>query len=400
MGGVKPGGLLDNRGLGNNKKDRSLGQYERGTRKVPPYPGTPCEFPTTRLPAAPVPACLIRPSHPSVSPARSPVLWNYQHGSSVGSDDNFVDPHSFLERLTVGAPAVKSWRDTVLGALHVSNHVCLVAGLVGTWVSFATRDNDTAASRRLDIMRLFAFEAASFLFTLLLHSYIASTGRRRRKLSRSKLADEPEVDLRDHLAAGPSSVFLHGIWQAVVLTVTVALLSPIYATLTTSISSDTTIALIVVLMIVHLYLYDYREGSTSPSHGSSSLRSTTRSTTYATSLICGMSASVLASTTMPSIIDVIGVTLLALQLYIGSPYFLHGMYGAIGKAWTSVLVTLCVLVVLPLVLKVWLSALLVVIVLLCPMWMLRIDKYKSHISGPWDEVAPSFDDAPVLRSNT
>jgi len=65
-----------------------------------------------------------------------------------------------------------------------------------------------------------------------------------------------------------------------------------------------------------------------------------------------------------------------------------------------VLVTVSVLAVLPLVLKVWLSALLVVIVVLCPMWMLRIDKYKSHISGPWDEVAPCFDDAPVPRGNT
>ncbi len=343
------------------------------------------------------PARRTHTSHRSGSDGRSPVLWNYQHGSSAGNDDNFVDPHSFLERLTVGAPAVKSWRDTVLGALHVSNHVCLVAYLVGTWVSLATSDEDSAASRRLDVIRLFAFEAASFLFTLLLHSYLASTVRRRRKSPRSRIADE---GARCHDRRDQQQVFLNGVWQAAVLTVTVALLSPIYATLTTSISSDTTIALIVVLMIVHLYLYDYRDGSASPSRGSSSVPGTTRSTAYATSLICGMSASVLASTTMPTIVDVVGVTLLALQLYIGSPYFLHGMYVAIGKVWTSVLVTVSVLAVLPLVLKVWLSALLVVIVVLCPMWMLRIDKYKSHISGPWDEVAPCFDDAPVPRGNT
>ena len=323
-----------------------------------------------------------------------PVLWNYTQES-----DNHVDPKSFLERLTVGSPSVKSWRGTVLGALHVSNHVCLVAGLVGTWVSFATEASDAGdgtenVENREDVespghqgvdtgwwqvalvygldrkaLTLFAFEAASFLFTLLLYY---------RKTSRLS-----------------SKLLVSHVRQAAVLLATVVVLSPIYATLTTSISSDTTIALIVVLMIAHLYLYDYREmGATGTSASTS-----TRSTTYATSLMCGMSASVLASTTMHSIVDVIGVTLLALQLYVGSPYFLHGMYGALGKVWSSVLVTVCVLVGLPLVLKVWLSALLVVIVMLCPMWMLRIDKFKSHISGPWDEVAPSFDvDGSPLRT--
>ena len=112
--------------------------------------------------------------------------------------------------------------------------------------------------------------------------------------------------------------FLHGVWQAAVQIVAVALLSPIYAPLTTSISSDTTVALILVLMIASVPVR----------------------------LPGGVAGS-------------IACYLLLAVHHVGSPYFL---YGAIGKVWTSVLVAGCVLAGLPLVLKVWLSALLVVIV--------------------------------------
>ena len=286
-------------------------------------------------------------------PPDRPVLWNY---ATKDYEDNFVDPKSFLERLAVYAPSQKTYRDTVLGALHVANHVCLVGALVGTWLSLAT---ETEGADGNVPRALFAFEAAIFLLTMLLHY---------RESSRLSL-----------------SLLLSHTRHAAALIATVVVLSPIYAELTASISADSTIALVIVLMIVHLYLYDYRDqrivSKRSP-----------RPRTYTASLICGMCASVLASTTMHGILDVIAVTLMALELYIGLPYLLHGLYGSLGKVQTSVLLTACVLAGLPLVLQVWLSALLFVIVVLCPMWMVRIDKYKSHISGPRDEASPSFDD--------
>jgi len=294
-------------------------------------------------------------------PPDRPVLWNY---ATKEYEDNFVDPKSFLERLAVGAPSKRSYRDTVLGALHVANHRCLVGALVVAWVSLATETETETEGEGADGdvprgLSLFAFEAAIFLLTMLLH-----------------YRDSSRLSL---------SLLLSHIRHAAALIATVVGLSPVYAELTASISADSTIALVIVLMIFHLYLYDYRDqrivSKRSP-----------RPRTYTASLICGMCASVLASTTMHGILDVIAVTLMALELYIGSPYLLHGLYGSLGKVQTSVLVTACVLAGLPLVLQVWLSALLFVIVVLCPMWMVRIDKYKSHISGPWDEASPSFDD--------
>ena len=97
--------------------------------------------------------------------------------------------------------------------------------------------------------------------------------------------------------------FLHGVWQAAVQIVAVALLSPIYAPLTTSISSDTTVALIVVLMIASVPVR----------------------------LPGGVAGS-------------IACYLLLAVHHVGSPYFL---YGAIGKVWTSVLVAGCVLAAQP-----------------------------------------------------
>ena len=321
-------------------------------------------------------------SRPRRTLPQHPVLWNYITSTYK---DNYVDPKQFLERLTIGCPNVKSYRATVLGALHVANHVCLVGALVGTWVSFASMgdgsdgggssddgsgSNDVVGGMlniKTNTLRLFAFELASFLFTMLLFHRATLSGVSRKTNS---------LMLVTHLK------------QAAVLITTVVLLSPVYATLTTSISSDTTIALITVLMIAHLYLYDYNETRCVEIAESDSGKRVTPSSPI--SLMCGMCASILASTTMHGIVDVIGVTLLALQLYIGSPYFLYGMYSACGKVWTSVIVSGIVLAGLPLLSRIWLGALLVVIVVLCPMWMVRIDKFKSHIRGPWDEIGLSM----------
>lgn len=283
-----------------------------------------------------------------------PVLWNY---NTTSYKDNFVDPKSFLERLTLAEPTAKSYRNLLLGALHIANHVCLVVGaLVGTWISLAEERNKMDESG----WTIFALEAGGYLYTMLL--YYRKTSAR---LTLPKLMS--------HLR------------QAAILTATVVVLSPIYATLTASISSDSIIALIIVLTTVHLYLHDYSDRVISHPNR-------LRSTTHTVSLSCGMCASVLASTMMPSRRDVVAATLLALEVFLGSPFLLHALYAAIGKVQTSVLVGAMVLGRLPTLHQVWLLALLFVIVVLCPMWMVRIDKYKAHIGGPWDEAAPVFDD--------
>lgn len=76
------------------------------------------------------------------------------------------------------------------------------------------------------------------------------------------------------------------------------LLAPVYATLTASISPDTTVACIFGLLMLHLYLHDYRK-SNNPEIKPTFLGSL--------GLACGMCASVLMSTRMQTLLDVISI---------------------------------------------------------------------------------------------
>jgi hypothetical protein len=291
---------------------------------------------------------------------RHPVLWNYTTSSYR---DNDVNSKQFLERLTIADVNIKSYRSTLLGALHVSNHLCLVAALMGTWYRWYACPTLGEVCGEGDTIGLFIFEASSFLLTIFLYY---------------------RVEFKNHGIKPIVYRCWEHIKQAAVLVLTVGVLSPVYATLTTSISPDTTLALITVLMLAHLYLYDYSTNM----NGAVGKNGAQHQSPW--SLMCGMCASVLASTRMQNILDVMGVTLLSLQLYIGSPYFLYGMYGVFGRVTTSLVVGGCVLAWLPLMPRIWLAALLVVVVVLCPMWMVRIVKFKSHINGPWDEMKPDL----------
>jgi len=75
-------------------------------------------------------------------------------------------------------------------------------------------------------------------------------------------------------------------------------LAPVYATLTASISPDTTVACICGLLLLHLYLHDYRK-SNNPD-----IKPTFQGSL---GLACGMCASVLMSTRMQALLDVIAI---------------------------------------------------------------------------------------------
>ena len=75
-------------------------------------------------------------------------------------------------------------------------------------------------------------------------------------------------------------------------------LSPIYATLTASISPDTTIACIFGLLTVHMYLHEYAK-SLYPE-----MKATLRGSL---GLVCGLCASVLMATRMQDLVDVIAI---------------------------------------------------------------------------------------------
>lgn len=275
------------------------------------------------------------------------VLWKTCDTQS----DNHVDPH-FLESLVVNADVpARKYLDVVRGALLVSNHICMVSVLVGVSYELHT------SSGRLSSKGVIIAEAGLFLLGLVLHVSV-----------------EQEED--SHM-----SVILR---KSFILAGLACLLSPVYATLTTSISPDTTIACICGLLIAHLYLYDYAKAN-NPWKKPSLLGSL--------GIACGMCASVLMATRMRDLLDVVSMILLSLQLYIGSPYLQYSIFKTIpgGRYACSVLVaTMAIALVsqISVVATSWLIAVLLLVVLLGPMWLVRIEKFKAHINGPWDEAVP------------
>ena len=187
-------------------------------------------------------------------------------------------------------------------------------------------------------------------------------------------------------------------------------LSPIYATLTTSISPDTTIACIFGLLVLHMYLHDYGKSN----------RPDTKPTLWGSfGLACAMCASVLMSTRMGHLIDVISIVrllqccwfvflphliachpvqiLLSLQIYIAAPYAQHDLskllpFGHVPSFLLTSTAALLSVAGQSVVITSWLLCFLMLIVFLCPMWLVRIQKFKANINGPWDEAVPKLNE--------
>lgn len=266
--------------------------------------------------------------------------------------DNYVDPR-FLETLVVNADvSTRKYMDVVRGALLVANHICMVSVLGGVSYELHT------SSARLSSGTVLMAEAGLFLVGLLFHALVKRGDQR---------LNIPRILMKVLVLVGLACV-----------------LSPVYATLTTSISPDTTIACICGLLIVHLYLYDYTKAN-DPEKRPSLLGSL--------GIACGMCASVLMATRMNSLLDVVALILLSLQLYIGSPYLQYSIFQTLpgGRYVCSALISTMATIYIShisVVATSWLLAVLLLVVFLGPMWLVRIEKFKAHINGPWDEAVP------------
>lgn len=202
----------------------------------------------------------------SVDISTTKVLWK-----TYGDDrpDNYVDS-KFLESLIVNADVgQRSYWSVVLGALFVANHLCLVMVLAGTAYLLHHQEEDAMP------IRIFMAQGIAFCMGLVLHVVVEC------RTMKKALVSTLNVVLRAGILLGLT-----------------CLLSPVYATLTTSISPDTTVACICILLIVHMYLYDYSQAThpgKKPTLGAS------------LGLASGMCASVLMATRMKDLYHVISI---------------------------------------------------------------------------------------------
>ncbi|XP_010519015.1 PREDICTED: putative phosphatidylinositol N-acetylglucosaminyltransferase subunit C [Tarenaya hassleriana] len=279
-------------------------------------------------------------------------------GMQPGYDDNYTD-ESFLEDMVMNANVVRrNLLKVMKDSVSISQYLCIVALVVLVWVHTLRSTLDENSLLALDLTLL----ASGFLILLLTEEKMLSLNLLFRYILNI-------------------SFFITGLY----------ILAPIYQTLTRSISSDSIWAVTVSLLVLHLFLHDY-SGSTVRAPGA--LKNP--NLTSCISLNASIVASVFASSRLPSRLHVFAVMLFSLQVFLFAPLvtycvkkFSLGLHLLFSFALMGV--TLSSIYALHRLLFVLFLVVLVIVNVVCPYWLIRIQEYKFEINGPWDEAKLCFD---------
>lgn len=278
-------------------------------------------------------------------------------GMQRGFDDNHTDD-SFLEAMVMNTNVVK--RDmlkVMLDSVSISQYLCIVALVVLVWIYTLGKILNEDSLLLLDLSLL----GSGFLVLLLTGEMLSL------------------------------NLLLHYILNISFFTSGLYVLSPIYQTLTRSISSDSIWAVTVSLLVLHLFLHDY-SGSIIRAPGA--LKNP--NLTSCISLNASVVASVFIASRLPSRLHVFAILLFSLQVFLFAPLITYCIkkYSFRLHLWFSfclMIVTLVFVYEFHTLLFVLLLGLLVFITLVCPYWLIRIQEYKFEINGPWDEAKLCFD---------
>nr|GMD16921.1 phosphatidylinositol N-acetylglucosaminyltransferase subunit C-like [Ipomoea batatas]GMD18286.1 phosphatidylinositol N-acetylglucosaminyltransferase subunit C-like [Ipomoea batatas] len=277
-------------------------------------------------------------------------------GMQPGFDDNHTD-ESFLEDMIMNANVVK--RDllkVILDSVSISQYICTVClvVLVWTYTLKSSLNENSLLVLNFSLLGLGFFilllTADMLSFNLLL-SYVLKI-----------------------------SFFITGLYM----------LSPIYHTLTRSISSDSIWALTASLLIIHLFLHNY-SGSTVKAPGTLENPTLTSNISLNASIV----ASLLIASRLPSRLHVFAIVLFSLQVFLFAPlvtycvkkysFRLHLCF-----SFALMVLTLALIHRLHTLLFVLLLAVFIFVNLVCPYWLIRLQEYKFEINGPWDEAKLCF----------
>lgn len=278
-------------------------------------------------------------------------------GMQPGFNDNHTD-ESFLEHMVTNANVVhRDLFKVICDSVSISQYLCVVAIVILVWNYTLCSTIDYNALLLLDTVLL----GSGFLVLLL-------------------TAEITSLNLLMNYVLN-ISYFITGLY----------VLSPIYHTLTRSISSDSIWVLTAMLIILHLFLHDYT-GCTVKAPGSGDNPSLRSNISLNTSIV----ASVLIASRLPSRHHVFAIILFSLQVFLFAPLVTYCIkrYSFRLHLWLSMGLMAATLVLyyrLNLFLFSLLLGLLVFVTVLCPYWLIRIQRYKFEINGPWDEAKLCFD---------
>lgn len=290
----------------------------------------------------------------------SPTLHKWRKvaygGMQPGFDDNHTD-ESFLEDMIMNANVVK--RDLVkviLDTVSISQYLCIVSLVVMVWTYTLRSTFSEQSLLLLDIALL----GGGFTIVLL-------------------TAEMLSLDLVLNYVL-KTSYFITGLYM----------LSPIYHTLTRSISSDSIWALTASLIVLHLFLHNY-SGSTVKPPGALEFSSFTSNISLNASIV----ASLLIASRLPSRLQVFAIVLFSLQVFLFAPFvsycikkFSFRLHLCFSLGLMAV--TLFLVYQQHQFLFVLLLCILMFVNLVCPYWLIRIQEYKFEINGPWDEAKLCF----------
>lgn len=278
-------------------------------------------------------------------------------GMQPGYDDNHTD-ESFLEDMIMNANVVKrNLLKVMLDSVSISQYLCIVALVILVWCYTLSSKLNERLLILLDVSLL-----GSGFFVLLLTAEMLSV-----------------------------TLLLSYILKMSFFITALYVLSPIYHTLTRSISSDSIWALTASLIILHLFLHNY-SGSTIKAPGTSENSSLSSNVSLNASIV----ASLLIASRLPSRVHVFAVVLFSLEVFLFAPlvtYCIKKYSFRLHLCFSFGLMVLTLVFVHRLhgLLFVLLLSVFVFVNLVCPYWLLRIQEYKFEINGPWDEAKLCFD---------
>lgn len=180
--------------------------------------------------------------------------------------------------------------------------------------------------------------------------------------------------------------------QITLLTAGVYFMSPLLQTLTRSVSSDSIVALVCGLLVMHLYLHDY-----------SFMDQLTDTLTGSMSLTAATFASVLVASQLKTQLQVFAQVLFSLELYLLFPHARRHIKlwsATANQALTIFMHTsvLLLLFVMSLSVATLYAGLLAFVTFFCPLCLMRVQKCKAQITGPWDEAVPCVQVKPMRRT--
>ncbi|GAA0167830.1 glycosyltransferase [Lithospermum erythrorhizon] len=278
-------------------------------------------------------------------------------GMQPGYDDNHTDD-SFLEDMIMNANVVKrNLLKAMLDSVSISQYICVVALVIVVWTCTLSATLNERSLMILDVGLL-----GSGFFVLLITVEMMSV-----------------------------TLLLNYVLKMAFFITGLYILSPIYYTLTRSISSDSIWSLTGSLIILHLFLHNY-SGSTVRAPGALENPSLMSNVSLNASIV----ASLLIASRLPSRFHVFAVVLFSLQVFLFAPlvtycikrysYRLHLCF-----SFSLMALTLALVHRLHRLIFVLLLAVFVFVNVICPYWLIRIQEYKFEINGPWDEAKLCFD---------